>query len=470
MAPLVMLWTDIRILLVDTTRVWWKLLPKILAIYLLGWLGYELAFKLAVIAGDWTAWASLVIFAAAFVSKLAAIVLILRLAGNALGVRRLIPADEYEEDDRDSSVGSLLAITLLPFLGIYTAFGEIVKAADQLTVQSLFRNGVLGDRSILSQLRLREEDATLQRYLLVAGIVVGAYVLRRIVDLLHERTGFRPLGIVVAFIEAFFVLVALLAGADIIAKIRFWVEDRQIFSWLDTVTESIGYVLAKIEIDFPAFLTVLGNFITDVLWPVATAGLAQPLFWLAIAALVYGSSVISVAELWRKGKPLASRVRVAQRVIERQERRAASPSGHSSRVLTEVKEAFFGDIDDKYMPTLNSLRLILRAGLVFLGGYVLVYAGLTIVRQLFNLALNTAIGGHPIEFWVVWGPLTGLIDDLMFEPWRLCLLAAALQRCLTIFRMRAEARGTLHPAEGAALTAQQEAEMRVADRVPERVG
>jgi hypothetical protein len=42
MTALAMLWTDIRILLVDTTRIWWKLLPKLLAIYLLGWLGFHL--------------------------------------------------------------------------------------------------------------------------------------------------------------------------------------------------------------------------------------------------------------------------------------------------------------------------------------------------------------------------------------------------------------------------------------------
>ena len=43
------LWTDVRILVVDTGRVWWRLLPQVLGIYLLGWLGSELALKLAAI-------------------------------------------------------------------------------------------------------------------------------------------------------------------------------------------------------------------------------------------------------------------------------------------------------------------------------------------------------------------------------------------------------------------------------------
>ena len=44
--------TDLRILLVDTARVWWRLLPVIMAVYLLGWLGAELTLRVAVIVGD----------------------------------------------------------------------------------------------------------------------------------------------------------------------------------------------------------------------------------------------------------------------------------------------------------------------------------------------------------------------------------------------------------------------------------
>ena len=42
----------------------------------------------------------------------------------------------------------------------------------------------------------------------------------------------------------------------------------------------------------------------------------------------------------------------------------------SGRAAVELKEAFLGDIDDKYLPTFHSLRLVLRAGVVFLGSYV----------------------------------------------------------------------------------------------------
>jgi hypothetical protein len=117
--------TDLRILLVDTGRVWWRLLPVIMAVYLLGWLGGELTLRVAVIAGDLTPWLTLVLFAFSFVCILSATVVILTLAGNELGIRSLLPDDERELDDRDASFSRLLAITLLPFLGMYAAFGQV---------------------------------------------------------------------------------------------------------------------------------------------------------------------------------------------------------------------------------------------------------------------------------------------------------------------------------------------------------
>ena len=38
-----MIWADLRILVLDTGRVWWRTLPQLVSVYLLGWLGAELA-------------------------------------------------------------------------------------------------------------------------------------------------------------------------------------------------------------------------------------------------------------------------------------------------------------------------------------------------------------------------------------------------------------------------------------------
>ena len=79
-----MLWTELRVLIVDTGRVWWRLLPMIMGVYLLGWLGTELTLRVAVIAGDISPWLALVLFAVSFVCTLGAAIVILTLAGREL--------------------------------------------------------------------------------------------------------------------------------------------------------------------------------------------------------------------------------------------------------------------------------------------------------------------------------------------------------------------------------------------------
>lgn len=65
-----MLVTELRILIRETGRVWWRLLPMIMGVYLFGWLGTELALRVAVIAGDISPWLALVLFAFSFVCTL----------------------------------------------------------------------------------------------------------------------------------------------------------------------------------------------------------------------------------------------------------------------------------------------------------------------------------------------------------------------------------------------------------------
>jgi hypothetical protein len=96
--------TELTILIGDTGRVWWRLLPVILGVYVLGWLGNELTLRIAVILGDVSPWLALILFAFSFICTLTAAIVILTLAGRELGIRQLLPEDEREIDDRDTSL------------------------------------------------------------------------------------------------------------------------------------------------------------------------------------------------------------------------------------------------------------------------------------------------------------------------------------------------------------------------------
>jgi hypothetical protein len=437
---LVELLTDLRVLVVDTGRVWWRLLPQVLGLYLLGWLGSQLALRLAVWAGDASAWLALVLFALNFVALLVALVLILRLVGRELGIRSLIPAEESATDGRDESISRLLAVTLLPFLGLYAAFGQVTEAADTLVTEQTVRYGVLGStETVLGVLN----DAATQHPVRLLLVVVGVYVLRRAVDALHERTGRQLLGVLVAFIESVFILLVILGGIRLLQQARLWLEDRAVWGWGTGARDAVADVLARFAVDLPALLAAVASFVGDEVWPVAWEVVSQPVIWLAVAALIYGSQVLSLAELWRKGQTYVERIPGAGSFARRRDkvaaRRIGPPPQGLRRVAGEAREAFFGDLDDKYLPTFHSLRLILRAGLVFLGSFVLVYAVLDSLTNYAETALHQVLGGHTVDFWLVWGPWVDLLGVLPFEPLRLCLLAVAFRRCLELFQQRTAA-------------------------------
>ena len=433
MNPLTLLWTDLRNLVLDTGRLWWRLLPQLTAIYLLGWLGDQLALKLAAIVGDWNSWVALLILSTGFLFQLGALILMLRLAGAELGIRQMIPQEEDAQDQRDSSLSHLLAVTLLPFLGIYAAFGEVSKAAESLYTESKARNGAFGV-DILAQL---QPDGTKGK-LIVAAVVVGAYIVRRIVDSLHERTGWRPLGLLVAFIESFFMLTVILTGQKVWNAWMVWLGDRAFFGWLARLRDFASGILAHFQIDLPAVLLVVSDAFGEHVWPTLVDVVSQPIIWLAVAALVFGSRVMSLAELWRKGQPLLSKAPIAGRLARVTERvPKPKPSNALLRLLAEIRSAFLGDIDDKYLPTFHSIRLVLRAGVIFLGAFILVYAVQDILENYLRTIVLSLVGGHDVEIWIVLGPYFDLLYRLPFEPFRVALLAVAFRRCLQLFMARA---------------------------------
>ena len=432
-----MLLTELRVLLVDTGRLFWRLLPQILAIYLLGWLGAQLALKVAVQVADWNVWIGLVIFAFSFLSRLVAIVLILRLAGRELGIWSMIPEEEAVGDRRDESLTQLLAVTLLPFLGLYAAFGQVNEAANQITTEQAFRGGAFAERTILGVLN---EAATVHLWGFLA-LLVGLYVLRRVLDIVHERTGIRFFGIVVALVESFFLLLVILGGVRIWQQARLWLSNRAVAGWLDAVRLAVLDALSVISVRLPELAVRLAEFLRDQVWPLFWEVLSQPIIWLAVAALVYGSQVLSLAELWRKGEPVRARIPGSTVFARHRDklaaRRPGPPPAGVRRVAGEVREAFLGDIDDKYLPTFHSIRLVLRAGVSFLVAFVVAYTLVEVVTNYVGYVVKLVLGGHEASFWFQYGPYLDIVYEVPWEPLRLCLLAVAFRRCLRVFQDRA---------------------------------
>ncbi|HZA03242.1 MAG TPA: hypothetical protein VE617_01660, partial [Propionibacteriaceae bacterium] len=260
--------TDLRVLVTDTGRVWWRLLPLITSVYLLGWLGSELTLRIALILGDVSPWLTLILFAFSFVCLLTATVLILNLAGRELGIRALLPEDERMADDRDSSISRLLAVTLLPFLGMYAAFGQVQEAGNRLMVQQLVRYGAISDQpTVLGVLN----DLAVNRLPLLVTLLVGLYLGRRLLDLVHDRTGWRLAGLAVVLVESFFILLLVMGGIRAVQIFLLWLQQRAFVQWLRGIADAFAFL----AIDLPAILERLGTFLSEQVWPTFLEVLGQ---------------------------------------------------------------------------------------------------------------------------------------------------------------------------------------------------
>ncbi len=409
-------------LVTTTATVWWRTLPRLLTTVAVGWCGYRIFAQLAAVVVDVSAWLSLLMLSLGFVVNLSAIIIGLRIAGDELQVRQSLPLPE--DDPRDRSIAHLLSITLLPFLGIYAVFDVVTDAANAIQVNYYVFSGLTFERPVLAQLNPEGNGNSVWA---IIGLIVGLYVVRRLIEWWFERTGFRPLGLLMAVVEGFFMLIVVLSGRQLLVGVRHWVDDRVFRVWLDYPGWALQQLFAGLGLDVSQLLDAVGSWWGEAIWPGVSAMVVEPMLWLALAALVFGTRVISAADLWRRGEP-----------VEVGARRARVRVGDGERRLAlAAQEAFFGDLNDKYLPTWQSLRLVTQVGAPFFGAFVLCYGVLVTGEEWLRRGLYWALGGHPAPFWSVAGPPIDLIVTVLWEPLRWALLATAFHACLGYFAGRA---------------------------------
>ena len=75
---------------------------------------------------------------------------------------------------------------------MYAAFGQVDEAANRLVVQQMVRYGFVGHQpTVLGALY----DLSANHLSLLVALIVGLYIARRLVDLVHDRTGWRVAGL-----------------------------------------------------------------------------------------------------------------------------------------------------------------------------------------------------------------------------------------------------------------------------------
>ncbi len=414
-------WHHFATLVTSTLGVWWRLLPWLLTIQIIGYTVVEVALAGAPFISAQHPWLALLIISTALLVRLTAAVICLRLIGQALGMDQMLGLTRQE-----TSLSSVLGITLLPFLGIYSVFGQVQQLGGQLLVYEVITRG-FGERSVLATL----SPVNAHQTWVLVGVIVGTYVLRRALDLLHDKTDWRPLGYLAAWVEAFFMLVFLFAGTRLLARGVAWLGESRLGGWVSELRAGWHTSAARIADQLPTTVDWAWHQLSGNLWPLLISALAEPVLWLAVAALIFGTRAVSLGEIWRRGEPSS-----AAPVPTKQAPRKTTSSAR--RVVLELQESLFGDLDDKYLPAWLSVRLILRGGVLFLGAYVLGYALFSSAEQVIYTGFHAWFGPQDSVFWVRWLKTMNLVAVPLSETLRLSLLGVAATYVLGRFRAGAD--------------------------------
>jgi hypothetical protein len=407
---------------------WWRNVPQLVALYLLGALGRKGAIELAAYVGwDNSVWASLIMpFAGlARLGSYVAMFLVLRSAIPALAA---LPRRTARSVD-------VFANIIVPFFAIYLAWK--LFAEDWLDFETAALNyrvgaGMMkalttGQTSDLHPDQLPVSTAT---WVIIAAALVLRYVLGKFKESLP--------GWMIAvrvYVDALWVFLTLSfaasQGVNFLLNPWGWIGERRIVVWFNDARADLFSHFQPLEHLWDAAVLVLRTVL---------GGAAIPLLWLAVAGIVYGVTMPD----WRGAARRVVGGR-ADRVFDRADagrRRFTERGWGVPQTVGERGRRWVADRLGNYKTIADSARLILHGGVLGLALYILGYltlAWLDMSGAFYHPEVGTGylfrfvawlLGPHPLSFWNGFADTIALGSHMIVEPLRVCLIASTVAYCL----------------------------------------
>ncbi|MCP2346400.1 hypothetical protein [Nonomuraea roseoviolacea] len=247
----------------------------------------------------------------------------------------------------------------------------------------------------------------------VATMLV-AFGLKTLFAKLVERGTGRFYGFAAAFSEFAFVFYGLNATVAIADARSEWVEHR-------TVVVGTESLWTKAQDAVPVLKT-LTDVVNDV-WPLFLDSVAIPLAWLTVAMLVFGAYADDTRTMLKGTR--------FERGIDRLE---------GSHDLTKRSfERVTGGFQERWVPLVNSLRLVIKGGAPLFGMMCLCYVAVTVGAQYADRAVRTLVGSQVEWAWAYLEPPLAFGRDLLVTVVTMALLAATFDLAATRARLRGEA-------------------------------
>ena len=387
-----LLWTTLgRVLKAE-----WRTL---LLLFLLGWVSYYLTILVTgFVAPRWSWWVIPLMGAGTLAQMLVTLA----------AYRRCIRAAETTLDAPrlpDLSFRELVARLLVPFVAAYSVFGYFrTFARDEWYAAEAFV-GTFSGNAMLSNINPMESRRTL---VIVVVAFVSLWLAARLINRWSARRDSMALGLLGAFIASCSTFLVLLSAFRLSQAASMWLRGRAFTGWRASALTWLGDL---VHINLPAVFDAAWAWLRDIAWPVVWYALSQPILWLGVVALVGGLQFLNVDTVWarlRRTRALRTRVR---------EGGVIDLAGH--KVVGKASG---------FLPLLHLLTVILKAGVPFLGAFVVTFTVVDRGMAWLAMLVDKVIGPVPGDYVQLLLPVGRLVDQVVGPLVTAVLLAVAYVR------------------------------------------
>jgi hypothetical protein len=403
----------------DTFRLWWKNLLPMTTWWVGGFLGFAVCSQAAIwLAQHQHSSLGTGMFAVGVLLQIAATVGMIRTCAMSLYRWRDAASSDAEETSDPTQRGllELLAVTLLPLVAVWSAWGFFDRQVSQLSATYLVQNG-LQPGSQFFKVGIHSWHGYLPALIILL-------VLRRLLQAVDDRWPSRPVKFTQVWAESFFILLTVVITPFAVLEGKEWFKDRSFWYWSLDWWDGFTSFFHKIHIPIPAGIEFLWGFFWDSLWPLFKLGVGEPLTWLAITVVVFGHRVLDSGGVFRGTR--------LERRLGAQGEQPAAQRGRLAGLTYKAPDLVLGGLREKFYPALNAFRLLVRVGPVFLGVVCLVYTLWVLGQDWTFVAAQRLIGNHGSYWGQMNFEIADLVQGLLFEPLRIALLAAAFDLCISV--------------------------------------
>lgn len=414
-----------------TLSLWARFLPQIITWLAMGWFGFTACVIGSTLLGQGIV--SMVVFAIgiafAVVGQIFAIHalkpgLTTTQDPTALGAAAAVPPSVFARE-RNVDVAIL---TIAPVLGVYAVWNML----DDMIREGFFWNALIRSIGDTENWSVSFNRALLPGYLAV-GVVSLALRLIWARVARHRRAAWR---IPVLFFEGLWAFATFFIAIMLLREAQGWLARRKF--WRDATNDWHAFLewLPDFKLPFdltlPQFLARAGDWFVEEVFPGLWQGVALPLVWLAVAAIVMG---------WREFRARDLLSGRAARVVPTTD----GPPSSFERVITLAT----ADLRDKYVPLAHAFRLIWHSGPYVLGAYLMLFAILRVIEMdARHLMYRFFAAGDTTDLFRALNAIDA-IGDLVFTSLTTCLIVAAFDRGLRDTLRRSGAAATATPGQPA---------------------